>query len=137
MMKLIFRSILPLLVLFAITTFAQAPKKTDQKYVGTYRTEDQKSCPIALTIISKSDGYHYAIRIRNKIQEGRLKVSKIKDEVYLNFVGLVAKKPKYEVEGQYIDNSVVIQNEGNAMNKYTIFGGCDDKYIELKKVRKN
>ena len=136
MMKFIFRSILPLLVLFAISSFGQAPKKADQKYVGTYKTEDQKSCPIALTITSKSDGYHYAIKIKNKVQEGRLKVSKIKDEIYLNFIGLVAKKPKYEVEGQYIDNSVVIQNEGNAMNKYTIFGACDAKYIELKKVGK-
>jgi hypothetical protein len=136
-MKLVYRCILPLLVLFAMTTFAQAPKKTDQKYVGTYKTEDQKSCPIALTITSKGDGYHYAIKIKNKVQEGRLKVSKIKDEVYLAFVGLVAKKPKYEVEGQYIDNAVVIQNEGNAMNKYTIFGACDAKYIELKKIGKN
>ena len=136
MMKLIFRSIIPLLVLFAFTTLAQAPKKADLKYVGIYKTENQKRCPIALTITSKSDGYHYAIKIKNKIQEGRLKVSKVKDEVYLNFIGLVAKKPKYEVEGQYIDNSVVIQNEGNAMNKYTIFEACDDKYIELKKVGK-
>jgi len=137
MMKLVFRSILPLLVLFAVTSFAQAPKKGDQKYVGTYKTQDPKSCPIALTITSKSDGYHYAIKIKNKSQEGRLKVSKIKDEVYLAFVGLVAKKPKYEVEGQYIDNAVVIQNEGNAMNKYTIFGECDVKYIELLRVGKH
>lgn len=136
MMKLVFRSILPLLVLFAFSSFGQAPKKTDLKYVGTYKAADQKICPIALTITSKSDGYHYAIKIKNKVQEGRLKVSKIKDEVYLAFVGLIAKKPKYEVEGQYIDNSVVIQNEGNAMNKYTIFSECDDKYIELKKVGK-
>ena len=136
MMKLVFKSILSLLILFTFSSFGQVLKKADQKYVGTYKTEDQKSCPIGLTITSKSDGYHYAIKIKNKVQEGRLKVSKIKDEVYLNFVGLIAKKPKYEVEGQYIDNSVVIQNEGNAMNKYTIFGACDEKYIELKKIGK-
>jgi hypothetical protein len=136
MKKLVYRSILPLLILFVFSSFGQSLKKADQKYVGIYKTEDPKTCPIALTITSKGDGYHYAIKIRNKIQEGRLKVSKIKDEVYLNFVGLVAKKPKYEVEGQYIDNSVVIQNEGNAMNKFTIFGACDAKYIELKKVGK-
>ena len=137
MMKIVFRSILPLLVLFAISSIGQVPKKADLKYVGTYRTEDQKTCPVALTITSKSDGYHYAIKIKNKVQVGRLKISKTKDEVYLNFIGLIAKKPKYEVEGQYIDNAVVIQNEGNAMNKFTIFGECDDKYIELKKVGKN
>jgi len=137
MIKLVYKSILPLMVLLAISSFGQAPKKIDLKYIGTYKTEDPKTCPISLTITSKSDGFHYAIKIKNKIQEGHLKVSKIKDEVYLNFEGLVAKKPKYEVEGQYIDNAVVIQNEGNAMNKFTIFGECDDKYIELKKVGKN
>jgi len=137
MKKFVYRSILPLLILFAFSSFGQTPLKVDQRYVGFYKTEDPKSCPIALTITSKNDGYHYAIKIKNKVLEGRLKVSKIKDEVYLSFVGLIAKKPKYEVEGQYIDNSVVIQNEGNAMNKYTIFGVCDDKYIELKKVSKN
>lgn len=137
MKKLVYRSILPLLILFAFSSFGQTTKKVDQKYVGIYKTEDPKSCPIALTITSKNDGYHYTIKIKSKVLEGRLKISKIKDEVYLSFVGLIAKKPKYEVEGQYIDNAVVIQNEGNAMNKYTIFGACDDKYIELKKVGKN
>lgn len=137
MKKLVYRSILPLLILFAFSSFGQTTKKVDQKYVGIYKTEDPKSCPIALTIISKNDGYHYTIKIKSKVLEGRLKISKIKDEVYLSFVGLIAKKPKYEVEGQYIDNNVVIQNEGNAMNKFTIFGACDDKYIELNKVEKN
>jgi len=137
MIKLLIRSILLLFVFFAISSFGQAPKKTDLKYVGTYKTADQKSCPIALTITSKSDGYHYKIKIKNKFLEGRMKVSKGKDEVYLTFVGLIAKKPKYEVEGQYIDNAVVIQNEGNAMNKFTIFDECDVKYIELKKIGKN
>jgi len=137
MKKLVYRSILPLLILFAFSSFGQTTKKVDQKYVGIYKTEDPKSCPIALTIISKIDGYHYTIKIKSKVLEGRLKISKIKDEVYLSFVGLIAKKPKYEVEGQYIDNNVVIQNEGNAMNKFTIFGACDDKYIELKKVGEN
>jgi hypothetical protein len=131
---------LPIIIFFVISffkpTFGQVTKSLNKAYVGTYKTEDQKVCPITLTLSTGKDGYHYKITIKSKVKEGPVKITKQGSEVYFQFKGLYQKKPKKdEVEAQYIDNTVVIQNDGNAMNKFTVFGECnDDKYIELKKI---
>ena len=118
--------------------FGQVTKSLNKEYIGTYKTENQKACPITLTISTLKDVYHYKITIKSKIKEGPVKITKQGSDVYFLFKGLYQKQPKkYEVEAQYIDHSIVIQNDGNAMNKFTVFGECNaDKYIELKKVGK-
>jgi len=131
-----------LLILFLIPflgkAYGQVAKTPNQTYVGTYKTADQKSCPVSLTITAGKDGYHYKFIIKSKVKEGLIKISKQDSEVYLTFKGLYQKMPKkYEVEAQYIDHNVVFQNDGNAMNRFNVFGECnEDKYIELKKVGK-
>ena len=125
------------LLLFSISAYGQLSKKENLKYVGTYKSSDPQSCPITLVITSMSEGYHYNMKIKAKEKTGKLKIAKEKDEVCLNFTGLIGKQPKSVVEGQYINNSVVIQNDGNAMNKFLVFNECKDfKYIELSKVVK-
>lgn len=107
-----------------------------QEYVGTYKTDDEKSCSMVLTITLQTNGLHYKIKTRSRNKEGRIKITKIGEEVYVNFVGLRGEKLKDEIEGVYEDHKITIQNYGNAMNRYTNFSECDLKYIVLEKIEK-
>ena len=107
-----------------------------QEYVGTYKTDDVKSCSIDLTITLKTDGLHYKIKTKTRNKEGRIKITKMGEETYVNFIGLRGDKPKDQIEGLYEDHKITIQNDGNAMNPYTNFGECDLKYIVLEKIKK-
>ena len=107
-----------------------------QEYVGTYKTDDEKSCSINLTITLKADGLHYKIKTKTRNKEGHIKIVKMGEETYVNFIGLRGDKPKDQIEGLCADHKITIQNDGNAMNQYTNFGECDLKYIVLEKVEK-
>ncbi len=109
-----------------------ANKKDVKEYVGTYKTND-KSCPIEITITSQNDKYHYKIKTSTKEQEGGIDITKSNNEVYFDFIGLHGSDKKANISGQYMDNKIVIQNEGNSMNAYTNFGDCDMKFIELSR----
>ena len=135
-----YQNILLIMILFSISIcgplFGQVKKSVNHEYIGTYKTNDPQSCPMEITITYQSDGYHYKIVTSAKKKEGRVKITKMDKEIYMSFVGLLGKQPKTVVEGQYMDNSIVIQNYGNAMNKYLVFSECDAKYIELLRVHK-
>src|SRR5659263_10547 len=88
------------------------------QHEGTYKTETAKGCLIVLIITSHPDGYHYKIKTSLREQEGYLAVTKSEDAVYLTFTGLLGTEPKDEIEGQYIDDKIVIQNYGSSMNQY-------------------
>ena len=63
-----------------------------------------------------------------------MEITKIEQEVYLKFTGLLGTEPKDEIEGQYIDKTIVIQNYGSSMNQYLNFSECDIKYLEFFKI---
>lgn len=129
------RNILLILVLFILSSCAQPRKKVIQdEYIGTYKTDTAKGCAINLIVTKKSDGYHYKIKTSARDQEGLLEITKIEQNVYLKFVGLLGVEPKDEIEGQFTKNSIVIQNYGNSMNEYLNFDECDIKYLELLKL---
>jgi hypothetical protein len=140
------RNISLIMLLLLIMTSGQANSKEIknrpvdnrklQEYVGTYKTNDEKSCSIDLTITLKTDGLHYKIKTKTRNKEGRIKITKMGKEIYINFIGLRGDKPKNQIEGLYEDHQITIQNDGNAMNRYTNFGECDLKYIVLEKLKK-
>jgi len=125
------RNVLLILTLFIFSSCGQANKKAVQEYDGTYKTTDSTGCSMEVVITSQSDGYHFKIKTTTKEQEGLLAVTKTDTEVYLRFTGLLGAEPKDEIEGQYIDHKIVIQNYGSSMNEYLNFSECDQKYIEL------
>jgi len=125
------RNILLILTLFILASCGQSPKKTVHEYDGTYKTDTAKGCLIELIITSDADGYHYKIKTSIREQEGLLAITKTDQEVYLTFTGLLGTEPKNEIEGQYIDGKIVIQNFGSSMNEYLNFSECDIKYLEL------
>ena len=110
----------------------QTAAKDTLGYSGTYKTNDA-ACPMDITISFVNNAYHYKIKTSKKEQEGQLDVTKSGEEVYFDFVGLHGSDPKSNISGQFMDNKIVIQNDGNAMNAYTNFSECDMKYIELSK----
>lgn len=127
--------ILLIITLFIVSSCGQATKKDIQdEYAGTYKTEAAKGCAIELIVTKKSDGYHYKINTSAREQEGILQISKTEQDVFLRFDGLLGTEPKVEIEGQYIDKTIVIQNYGSSMNQYLNFSECDIKYLELLKV---
>ena len=127
--------ILLIVTLFFVTSCGQATKKDIQEnYIGTYKTDAAKGCAIELIVTKQSDGYHYKIKTSAREQEGNLEITKIEQDVYLRFDGLLGIEPKDEIEGQYINKTIVIQNYGSSMNQYLNFSECDIKYLELLKV---
>ena len=130
------RNILLILTLFIISSCGQTRKKDIlEDYSGTYKTDAAKGCAIELIITKQTDGYHYKIKTSTRNQEGLLEVAKIEQTVYVRFNGLLGTEPKDEIEGQYTNNSIVIQNYGSSMNQYLNFSECDIKYLELLKIK--
>ena len=124
-----------LLLIFFITSFAgHATEKVAKEYLGTYKTAGESGCSMTIIITAQGDTYHYKIKTSAKVREGRLEVTKMGDEIYFRFSGLLGAKPKTVIEGQYIDKQIVIQNDGNTMNKFLNFKECDEKYIEFSKT---
>lgn len=114
------------------TPATQTVCKDTLGYSGTYKTNDN-SCPIEITITYVNNVYHYKIKTSKKDQEGNLDITKSGEEIYFDFEGLHGSDSKNNISGQFMDNKIVIQNDGNAMNAYTNFSECDVKFIELLK----
>ncbi|MCC6726142.1 MAG: hypothetical protein IT258_16665 [Saprospiraceae bacterium] len=97
---------------------------------GVYKTSS-KNCPIELKIVSKGNGYTFSLKEGKKQHTGTLK-SETQNQLIFN--GLYGAEPKVEVEGMMEGGNIVIQNYGNSLNSFTVFKGCDEKYIQLVKT---
>ncbi|SEK37941.1 hypothetical protein SAMN04487910_0387 [Aquimarina amphilecti] len=101
------------------------------RYYGSYRLyqkvytlETESSCGLEI----KLEGNQYYLKTSKREHTG---IFVIKDG-YITFQGLLSDDPKKEVQGSYDDDEIVIQNYGNAMNPFTVFGECaDQKYLRL------
>jgi hypothetical protein len=112
------------------TETVQTPQtKAAIDYSGNYSMADKSVCDLAIEIQKKGNGYTY---VSGKAK-GNVEIINQEDEVYLNFIAINGKSPKGDVEAKYENETLMIQNEGNAMNPYSIFKKCDAKYLELKK----
>ena len=96
------------------------------KYISVNEVEDAEPDDCAIEIEIKENA-KYAIKIKGVQQkQGIYEVSSIEDDnIYIKF---------NDIQGMYSDNTIFIQNYGNAMNEYNHFTSCDKKYIYL--VRK-
>ncbi|MEI6347297.1 MAG: hypothetical protein WCP69_05050 [Bacteroidota bacterium] len=101
-------------------------------YSGTYSITDKSVCDLTIEIQKKDTNFTYT----SGKTKGNIEIIKQENEVYLNLLAINGKSPKGDVEAKYENETLLIQNEGNSMNKYTNFSKCDAKYLELKRVKK-
>ena len=112
---------------------AQSPKASNAvDYSGTYSIADKTACDLTILVQKKDSGFTY---VSGKAK-GNVEIIKQDNEVFLNFIAINGKSPKGDVEAKYENETLLIQNEGNAMNPYSIFKKCDAKYLELKKEKR-
>jgi hypothetical protein len=98
---------------------------------GVYKLPDG-GCKLALTIKKENNVFKYNFTGEHLDLEGIAIVNKIDSDIYIVFDGPVGNTPPKTVEALYKDNTLTIQNDGNAENQYHYFE-CDEKYLEFKK----
>lgn len=99
---------------------------------GYYRLPEL-GCNIALTIVKESGVLKYYFKGEHLDLEGIAIVHVEEDIYYVTFDGPIGNTPPKTVSGQFKDNTITIQNYGNAMNNFHYFQDCVDKYLEFKK----
>jgi len=100
-------------------------------YSGTYSLTDKSICDISIEILKKEANFSY---VSGKTK-GAVEIIKQDADVYLKFIAINGKSPNGDVEAKYENETLLIQNEGNSINPYSIFKKCDAKYLELKKEK--
>ncbi|MHA7057689.1 PA3715 family protein [Aquimarina sp. M1] len=97
-----------------------------QLHKKTYTLETDSRCKLMLTL--QDDQYY--LKTTKREHSGKFV---IKDGSII-FKGLLTDEPKVEVQGAYYNDVIEIQNYGNAMNSFTVFGECgDQKFLRLVK----
>lgn len=119
---------------------------------GTYKNSDGTACNLNLIISKKRNEFLYEIKTNFRNLKGEISFSRdLNDpEIGILFEGIEWSEYEGELDangepkekniklpvgiwGSLDDNEISIQNYGNAMNTYTKFGDCGDKYITLEK----
>jgi len=98
---------------------------------GVYKLPDG-GCNLILTIKKESNVFKYNFIGEHLDLEGIAIVNKVNEEIYVVFDGPIGNTPPKTVEALYKDNTLTIQNDGNAQNQYHYFE-CDEKYLEFTK----
>jgi len=109
------------------------PENSLPDITGVYRLPETH-CDLVITFIKETDGFRYYIKGTHLDVEGKAVVSSEQGEIYVTFDGPTGgnNKPN-SLSGLYANNTLTIQNTGNAQNQYTFFEDCPDKYLEFKK----
>ena len=98
---------------------------------GVYKLPEG-GCDLALTIKNENNVFKYNFIGEHLDLEGIAIVNKVNDEIYVVFDGPIGNTPPKTVEALYKDNTITIQNTGNAQNNYQYFE-CSEKYLEFTK----
>ncbi|WBA41801.1 hypothetical protein [Hymenobacter canadensis] len=99
-------------------------------YAGTYTVQDTAVCALSIIVTRRGgNGYFYS----SEGVTGKVDITKEGIETYFTFVGLKGQEPPEDISATWQDSVLLIQNYGNSMNEYTRFGGCDAKYLELRR----
>jgi len=100
---------------------------------GVYRLPETR-CDLVITFIKDAEGFKYYIKGTHLDVEGRAVISADNGDYYITFDGPTGgnNKPN-SLSGLYKENTLTIQNYGNAQNQYIFFEDCTDKYLEFKK----
>lgn len=136
------------------TTVKLPVNKEDYEGLYTTRTDAHniEDCTISLQITKTKDGYTYSLTTDSRNVNGKATFSTNESgEKYVVLEGI--KWDEYEgditneedsirtkeleipigIDASFIEDTITIQNYGNAMNYYTKLGECGAKYIQLVK----
>jgi hypothetical protein len=108
-------------------------QQTSVDYSGTYKSSDGGACNISVIVSKQNGNYVYKIEDQGVEYSGNLMVENQDGEIYFTFDGKIEDNAPKTISGKLVENSIMIQNYGNAMNEYNFFKKCDSKFIELKK----
>lgn len=128
------------------TLTLQQAKHNDSTQVtslkGWFEAEDS-ACELDISL----DRGQYVIKYNKKKFTDNFKIEINESDTLIIFNNLkhfeaLANPSGFEpssnnLSGLYEEQSIVIQNYGNAMNEYTLFESCPEKYLILKKVSKH
>lgn len=124
--------------------------------LGNYHESKRTDCNFKLSISKKFNDYFYDIKFDDKKLTGKISFNRSLEEqkVFIKFEGI--KWAEYEgaldeeggpinrnlelpvgIEGLWQEEEIFIQNFGNAMNYFTKFSECGDKFIILQKLGKS
>jgi hypothetical protein len=112
---------------------AQSVKQADPDFLGEYKESSETKCGLAISITKNGSDFAFLIKEGKNEYTGKVIIEKQGEDVYLNFDGKIGNNKPGSISGLYKDNTITIQNEGNAENQYNYFKNCDNKYIEFKK----
>ena len=145
------------------TTSPGLPKTKQHLYavVGLYKaerfegtSEESDVCDMTVEIKKSREGYNYKFTLSDTTYAGSVTISKNEKDksAFVTFKGIEwaeyegdisnrddndDNRPSLDlpvdVGGQLLGNEIVIQNSGNAMNYYTVFSECGEKFIRLVK----
>ena len=101
------------------------------RYSGIYTVTDTAVCKLSITVTQRPNGYYFTC----DQSQGPIAVSQDESGTYFTFVGLKGDEPAIDIAANWQDSVLLIQNYGNSMNEYTRFGGCNAKYLELRRQR--
>lgn len=101
---------------------------------GNY-TLPSDGCNLTLTINKVKNDFEYVFNGMGGIidMSGKIIFSKEDDSYRLTFDGPIENNAPKTVEAIFKDNSITIQNYGNADQNFTVFNDCDEKYLEFRK----
>ncbi len=112
-------------------------EKSLPEFAGLYKLPTE-SGDLELTISKENSIYNYHFKgdAGKFDSKGTLSISNDTNELYLIFEGVILNKKPKTIEAIYSDETITIQNSGNAQQGgWVIFTFCDEKYLELKKVK--
>jgi hypothetical protein len=132
--------------------------ETKDTISGLYKTEIDSlytdKCEISVSISKSKNGYLYHLKTDLRDVKGNVRlISEAPNELYLVFEGIKWDAYEGDISNQTDDNDTItkdleipvgieayvgndtltIQNDGNAMNSYTKIGECGRKFIYLIK----
>lgn len=98
-------------------------------FMGFYSLSDKSACSKDLAIKLNGNDFVFLEKaqendLSTQLAHGHFTINRMDDKTYLKM---------NEIEGMYQDDAIIIQNYGNAMNKYSYFDSCDAKYLYFKK----
>jgi len=117
--------------------------------------EESEPCDLTIEIKKANTGYFYTLTLPGQIKKGAVTIAKSDDPQqftcmltlegikWASYEGNISQQdeehPAKELEVPvgismgYINNELTFQNDGNAMNAYTVLQECDQKYVRLVK----
>jgi len=118
---------------------------------------ESEACELTIEIRKKNNKYFYTLTLPGKIKKGAVTVSKsddlkqftclvtLEDIKWASYEGDISNEdeehPAKELEVPvgitmgFINNELAFQNDGNAMNAYTVIQECGQKFVHLVKQK--